>query len=406
MSVADIDPRLIQNSGGIGGYWTLFKRRVSGGDLGSLPVVIGLIIIWTIFQSMNSNFLTALNLTNLMLQVAAVGMIAVGVFMVLLLGETDLSVGSVSGLSASVMAVLSVSHGVDPVLSIVLALLVGAGCGLVHGFFFTKFGVPAFIVTLAGLIGWQGVQLRVLGTTGTINLPDNAITDLTTKFMPAGVGWAIGIATIVIYVAAQLWETKQRVAANLRPRPTIEIIMRSVVVGAAIVAAVAILNHDRGVPLAVLIFVGFVVFFDLLTRRTKYGRHLYAVGGNAEAARRAGINVSAIRVSAFVIAGVMAAAGGIMAASRLFAVNQSSGGSDTLLNAIAAAVIGGTSLFGGRGRAYSALLGMLVIGSISNGLDLLGKSSSTKFMITGAVLLVAVTIDAVGRRGRQSSGRS
>lgn len=401
------DPRLLVRQAGLGGYLTAFRRRIGSGELGSLPVILGLAAIWAIFQSQNANFLTAGNITNLMLQVAATGTISVGIVLVLLLGEIDLSVGSVSGLCAAVMVVLNVSHGYNPVLAVVLGLLAGVAIGAFQGFVFTRFGVPSFVVTLAGLIGWQGLQLQVLGAQGTINLPyGTGISRLTSTFFADAIGWAIVVVIAVGYALAQLNEYRQRSRAGLRPRPVAEIVARSVVVSAALLVAVYVLNRDRGVPLALVIFFGFVVLFDLVVRRTRYGRHILAVGGNVEAARRAGISVTGVRLSVFTICSTMAAAGGILAASRNISVTQSSGGGDVLLNAIAAAVIGGTSLFGGRGSAYSALLGILVIGSISNGMDLLGKSTPVKFMITGAVLLAAVILDSLARRGRQSSGRA
>lgn len=404
---AELDPRLLVQGAGIGGYLTVLRRRITGGELGSLPVIIGLVVIWAIFQTQNSNFLTPGNITNLMLQLAATGTISVGIVLILLLGEIDLSVGSVSGLCASIMVVLNVKHGYGAVTAVLLALLAGAAIGAFHGFVFTRFGVPAFVVTLAGLIGWQGAQLQVLGKEGTINLQyGKGISKLTSTFFSPAVGWGLVIVVAVGYTLVQLNEYRARTRAGLLPRPMVEIIVRSAVVSAALLAAVAVLNQDRGLPLALLIFFTLVVLFDLMIKRTRYGRHILAVGGNIEAARRAGISVSGIRLSVFIIASTMAAAGGVLAASRLIAVNQSSGSGDVLLNAIAAAVIGGTSLFGGRGSAYSALLGMLVIQSISNGMDLLGKSTPVKFMITGAVLLAAVILDSLSRRGRQSSGRA
>jgi D-xylose transport system permease protein len=402
---APADPRLLESGPGLRGLLSGAALSVRGGELGSLPVVLGLVVIWSVFQTQNANFLTAYNLTNLALQLAATGTIAVGVHLVLLLGEIDLSVGWVSGLAASVMVVLAVRNGWSPVLAIVAALVVGLVIGALQGTIFAVFGVPSFVVTLAGLIAWQGVLLKVLGKDGSINIPDSAITSLTSTFFTKATGWAIAVIAIVGYLLAQLVEVRSRRRAGLRPRPIAEVVARVVVVGAATALAVAVLNADRGMPLALLIFVGLVLLVDLLGRRTSYGRHIYAVGGNVEAARRAGINVAAIRISVFALASCLAAAGGVLAASRLTSVTQSSGGSDTLLNAIAAAVIGGTSLFGGRGRAWSALLGILVISSIANGMDLLGLDQSIKFIITGAVLLASVLLDAVSRRGRQSSGR-
>jgi len=402
------DPGPIVPAGGIAGLISLVRlvgARLRGGELGSLPVVLGLIVIWTVFQTQNSHFLTANNLTNLALQLAATGTIAVGVFLVLLLGEIDLSVGWVSGLAASVMAVLSVRHGWNPVLAIVAALVLGLVIGAVQGGIFAIVGVPSFVVTLAGFIAWQGVQLKVLGSDGSINLPDGTITKLTSTFFTDATGWGLAAVAIASYVGAQLAEVRARRAAGLRPRPLLEVAGRSAVVAAAGFVAVGVMNADRGVPLVLVIFLALVIIVDLVTRRTAYGRHVFALGGNIEATRRAGVNVAFIRISVFALASGLAAAGGVLAASRLTGVTQSTGGSDTLLNAIAAAVIGGTSLFGGRGRAWSALLGILVIQSISNGMDLLGLDQSIKFIITGSVLLASVTLDALARRGRRSSGR-
>ncbi len=382
------------------------RRRVTEGDLGSLPVIIGLAVIWLIFWRLNPNFLTPRNLTNLVLQIAAFGTISAGVVLILLLGEIDLSVGSVSGLCAAVMAVLNVKNGQPAVIAVGGGLLVGMAIGLLHGFWFTRFHVPSFVVTLAGLLAWQGALLWVLGDTGTINLNDRGIVGLANTFFPQWVGWAIAVASVVIYGLATANEHRRRVAAGLVVGSPTALAAQVIVFGVIVLAGVAVLNADRGVPSGVLILLGFVVILDFVTRRTRFGRHIYAVGGNAEAARRAGISVNGIRVAVFCIASTMAAAGGILGASRLLAVNQSSGGSDTLLNSIAAAVIGGASLFGGRGTVWAAPLGALVIGSISNGMDLLALSSSVKFMITGAVLLLAVTIDALSRRGREAAGRA
>jgi D-xylose transport system permease protein len=383
-----------------------FRRRVTEGDLGSLPVVIGLAVIWLIFWRLNPNFLTPRNLTNLVLQIAAVGTISAGVVLVLLLGEIDLSVGAVSGLCAAVMAVLNVKNGQPAVIAVGGGLVVGMAIGLLHGFWFTRFHVPSFVVTLAGLLAWQGALLWVLGDTGTINLNDRGIVGLANTFFPQWVGWAIAVGSIVVYALATANEHRRRQAAGLVVGSPPGLAGQVIVFGVVVLVAVAVLNADRGVPSGVLILLGFVVILDYVTRRTPFGRHIYAVGGNAEAARRAGISVNGIRLAVFCITSAMAAAGGILGASRLLAVNQSSGGSDTLLNSIAAAVIGGASLFGGRGTVWAAPLGALVIGSISNGMDLLALSSSVKFMITGAVLLLAVTIDALSRRGREAAGRA
>jgi D-xylose transport system permease protein len=274
---------------------------------------------------------------------------------------------------------------------------------LFTGFVVTQFGVPSFVVTLAGLLAWQGALLWVLGDTGSVNLPQSVITDLTSTFFDPAVGWALGIAGIVAYAGSRLYARRRRASAGLEVGPIAGTAVQIILVAAAIVAAILILNADRGVPLAALLVVALLILFTFITERTRYGRHIYAVGGNEEAARRAGISVTRIKISVFALASMLAAAGGILAASRLLAVNQQSGSGDVLLLAIAGPVIAGTSLFGGRGYVWSALLGAVVIGSISNGMDLLALDSDVKFMITGAVLLVAVTIDAVTRRRREQA---
>jgi D-xylose transport system permease protein len=283
----------------------------------------------------------------------------------------------------------------------VAALLVGVLIGLLQGFFITVFGIPSFVVTLAGLLAWPGFLLLVLGDTGTVPLPPSTITDLTGTFLDPAVGWAIAIAVVAVYVVSVLKGRLDRVRAGLTVPPLIQALIAPALVAAGAFAAVAILNADRGVPLAVVIVVALTAIFSFITERTRFGRHIFAVGGNAEAARRAGIRVEWIRRAVFVLGSALAAFGGVLAASRLLAVNQQSGSTDVLLFAIAGPVIAGTSLFGGRGFVWSALLGAIVIGSINNGMDLLGLESDIKFIITGAVLLAAVTIDAATRLHRE-----
>ncbi|MFL6127202.1 sugar ABC transporter permease [Actinophytocola sp.] len=376
------------------------RDRVRRGDLGSVPVAVGLVLIAVVFSSLNRHFLSAENLTNLALQMAATGTIALGIIMVLLLGEIDLSAGSVSGLCAVVMTLLYVRSTWPPVLAVLVALVAVALIGTLHGVMRTALAMPSFVVTLAGLIGWQGLLLYLLGSEGTINLPfDHGIATLSDTWLPPWLGWGVAVALVAVHAGAS-WVTRaRRVRAEL-PAPGLWwVLARSGGLGVVLAVAVAVLNSDRGVPLTLVVFGGLVIVVDLVLRRTVFGRRMFAVGGNAEAARRAGINVTAVRVLAFVAASVLAGIGGILAASRLAAVNQSSGGSDILLMAIAAAVIGGTSLFGGRGRAHAALLGILVIQSITNGMLLLNVNSSIRFMVTAAVLAVSVAIDSLARRG-------
>jgi D-xylose transport system permease protein len=380
-------------------------RRFIQGDLAELRVVLVLAVIWIIFYIQEDRFLSSVNLTNLVLQATAVGLVAVGVTLVLLLGEIDLSVGAVSGLCSAVMAVLIQQEGWNPYLGIAVAVLAGTAIGLFQGTVFTRFAIPSFVVTLAGLLAWPGAQLEVLGETGTVNVTDSVVTGLTSTFYSDTFGWILAFVAIGVVAAFTLLSRQRRVSAGLSAPPLGSLVLRIVLVAAAVLVATWILNDDRGIPLAALILVGFVLLFYYITTKTTFGRHIFAVGGNAEAARRAGIAVTRVRVIVFMIASTMAAIGGIMAASRLLAVNQSSGAGDFLLLAIAAPVIAGTSLFGGRGSVWHALLGALVIQSISNGMDLLGLESSVKFMVTGAVLLAAVVVDAIARRQRQAAGR-
>jgi D-xylose transport system permease protein len=382
----------------------LFRRFLQG-DLGEVRVIIAIAVIWAIFQFQEDRFLTATNLTNLVLQITAVGLISVGVVLVLLLGEIDLSVGAVSGLCAAVMAVLNVKHGWNPYLAISAGVVAGMAIGLFQGFMFDFFGIPSFVVTLAGLLAWQGFLLEVLGKTGTVNIDDDKIVGLAGTFYSDAVGWAIAIVGIAAFAGLTLLSRQRRLKAGLQAPPLPSLLLRIGFVAVAAIAAVAVLNADRGVPLAGLILIGFVLIFQYITTRTRFGRHIYAVGGSAEAARRAGISIRKVRLIVFMLASGMAAVGGIMAASRLLAVNQSSGASDLLLLAIAGPVVAGTSLFGGRGSVWTALLGAVVIGSISNGMDLLALESSVKFIVTGAVLLAAVTVDAIARKQRAATGR-
>jgi D-xylose transport system permease protein len=388
-------------------------QSLTQGDIGSLPVLLGLILIAIIFQLANPNFLSPLNLTNLMVQISAVGTISVGIVLVLLIAEIDLSIGAVSGLCAGIMAVLSVKSGLPAPIALGAAVVAGAAIGFLQGFWIAKLRVPSFVVTLAGFLGWQGALLYVLGSTGTINLSDPLIIGIANTRLPVALGWLIGIIFVGAYTFGIFRARWQRARMGLQAQPIATLIGRVMFVAAVVLIAIGIMNVNRnprgelpiyGVPSAVLVLVGFIVVFDYITRRTRFGRYIFAVGGNPEAARRAGINVDWIRIAVFTLSSTLAACGGILAGSRLLAVNQSSGGGDVLLNAIAAAVIGGTSLFGGRGSTWSALLGALVIGSIANGMDLLAFSSSIKFMVTGAVLLIAVTLDAYTRSRREASG--
>ncbi len=405
-STQEHDPRVIREQAGLGGLVADYRRRFAQGDIGQLPVLIGLIAICTIFQIASDGvFLDSFNLVNLTLQMAAVGTIAVGVALVLLLGEIDLTAGIVSGLCAAVMAVLNVKHGMSAPIALLAGTLTGTAVGLVQGFWITRFGIPSFVVTLAGLIGWQGLLLYVLGPTGTVNLKDPVITGLAGTFFKGPVAYALAGLFLAYVAVGPILAYRKRQAAGLTVQPITFVAIRAAAAGVVVLIAVVMLDSDRGISSSVVLFVGLVVGMDYLLRRTRFGRMIYAIGGNAEAARRAGIPVARVRTIVFVMASTLAAWGGILGASRGLSVNQSAGQGAVLLNAIAAAVVGGTSLFGGRGTAWAALLGIIVIQSISNGMDLLSLQPSIKFMVTGGVLLTAVTIDAVLRRGQRASGR-
>lgn len=401
------DERLVGSEAGAKGWLSGFTSRLRGGDLGSLPVVIGLVIIWIVFQTLNSAFLSAGNLVNLTLQCAATGTIAIGVVLVLLLGEIDLSVGSMAGLSAAVTAVTFVNRGMPVVVAVIAALAVGAVVGFLYGTLFNRFGVPSFVITLAGLLALLGLQLIVLGTDGTINIPFNSglVQFANGKFLPPVVAYLLAIIVGAVVLVTGMRSAAKRRDAGLSSSPTSALAVKAGLLALGIAIVAYVLNRDRGVSYMVLTFVTLVVIMDFFIRRTRWGRSVMAVGGNVEAARRSGINVRRVYLSVFMLCSTFAALGGIFLAARGAAAGQSTGTADVNLNAIASAVIGGTSLFGGRGSAYSALLGILVIQSISNGLDLLNTTSGPRFIITGLVLLLAVTIDSLSRRSRAAHGR-
>ena len=400
------DERLVQDRG-LAGAVSSFFRRVRGGDLGSMPVIIGLIVISLVFYSQDKAFLSSRTLVNITLFAAPIGIIAIGVVLVLLLGEIDLSVGSISGLSASVMAVLIVYHGQ----SLLVGLLAGAGTGLAIGILYavlyTRVGVPSFVMTLAGLLGFLGLQLYVLGKNGTVNLPaESGLLDFARySFVTGNASYGLVVAVCLLFGAAQGWGIRRRRRAGLSAQSVVVAVVKTVLLLAGLLYLTYYLNVDRGLGYLPLLFVGLVAVVDVALRKTRWGRHVFAVGGNEEAARRSGIKVNRIYFSVFALSGLFSAVGGLLAAGQLTAVSQATGGTDTNLTAIAAAVIGGTSLFGGRGSAWAALLGIIVLQSIQTGLNVVGVDSSVRYMVTGGVLLLAVSIDSVSRRARSSSGR-
>jgi simple sugar transport system permease protein/D-xylose transport system permease protein len=400
------DERL-QEYRGVRGVAAATLTRIRSGDLGALPVIVGLVVIAIIFQALNPVFLSSRNLVNLALEAAPVGVIALGVVCVLLVGEIDLSVGSVSGLAGAITAVLLVQRHWPAWLAIVVAIATGAVIGLVYSVAFNRFGMPSFVATLAGLLAFLGLQLKILGSQGSINIPfDSGLVRFAQlDFLPPVVSYVL---VVVIAAVSFLtgWEiARARRKAGLSARSTRLILLRAVAILVLLGFVAWYLNLDRGIGYMFVLFAALVVLMNYLFTRTKWGRSVFAVGGNAEAARRTGIPVRRIYASTFVLCSTLAAVGGVLAAARLGSANQSSGTGDVNLNAIAAAVIGGTSLFGGRGSAYSALLGIIVIQAISSGLTLLNLSSSIRFIITGAVLALAVAVDAFARKSRASHGR-
>jgi simple sugar transport system permease protein/D-xylose transport system permease protein len=401
------DERLSQSEG-LSGALSSFWRSVRAGDVGALPVVVGLLLIGTIFQFLNPVFLSSGNLVNLILDSCAVGVMALGIVCVLLVGEIDLSVGSVSGFSGAIVAVLFVRHDWNWVLAVLVACLVACAIGLLYGILLTQFGMPSFVASLSGLLAFLGLQLAILGDQGSVNLPfDSTLVSFAQlQFVPHWLSYVLAaVASLALFLSG--FETMvRRRKANLSARSVNVLVIRSVALLIVLELVVWYLNQDRGVGWMVVFFVALVLLLHYAITRTRWGRSLLAVGGNAEAARRSGINVRNVYLSAFVLCSLLACIGGLLAAGRLASANLSSGTGDVNLNAIAAAVIGGTSLFGGRGSAFSALLGVLVISSIASGLTLLNLDSSYRFVITGLVLAIAVAIDSLARKSRASHGRA
>ena len=385
-----------------------FLDRVRAGDLGALPVVVGLVVIWTVFGALNPIFLSANNLVNLLFDCSTVGVISLGVICVLMVGEIDLSVGSISGFASAMLGTLWVNQGWPVALAILAAVVVGGFIGFVYAQLYNRIGMPSFVATLSGLLAILGMQLFILGKTGSINLPyGSAIVDFgQTMVMPPAVSHALALLPGVVMLAVGMRTAARRRAAKLSPPSLGGLIAGAAATTILLELAVVYLDQDRGVPWMFALFAILAAVLNYALTRTKWGRSMTAVGGNREAARRSGINVTSVYTSAFMLCAALAALGGILSAARLASSSQQAGTGDVNLNAIAAAVIGGTSLFGGRGSAYSALLGIIVIQSIASGLTMLDLSSSLRYMITGAVLAIAVIVDSLARRSRVSHGRA
>ena len=399
----------VASSGTLPGYVRLWWQGVRAGELGSLPILIGIALILLTFAVLQDNFFSARNFTNLMLQMAAIATIAIGIVFVLLTAEIDLSVAFVSAVGGVVMTLLLRPD--DPGwpwwLAVGFALLCTTAIGFLHGVIVTKAGVPSFVVTLAGFLVWSGVVLILTtqySTAGTIRIQNQTVVGIANDFLSAPAGWTVGALVVAGFAAVQLRTAFASRARGLVAKPNSLLALQIAGLAAITFAAVSYANQDRGVPKVAVILGILLAFWSFVATRTRFGRHVYAVGGNPEAARRAGIDVDRVKIAVFMISGFMAGLGGIIVASRLRSVATGQGGGNLLLLVIAAAVIGGTSLFGGTGRVIAALLGALVIASIQNGMDLMGLASGTKFVITGLVLLGAVLVDAYAKRRRAAAG--
>ena len=393
----------------LGEYFDSWFKRIRGGDLGSLPIIVGVILIALIFGLVEPLFFSARNFVNLLLQMAGITTIAIGVVFVLLIAEIDLSVGFVSGVGGVVMTLLLRESATDwPWYAAIGAgLLSTVVIGFLHGVIITKAGVPSFVVTLAGLLAWSGVVLiltTVLSNAGTITIQDPIVLGIANAYIPEVWGWLLFVLVIGGIIASQVVRQQTLRRQGLAVKPVSVLALQSVALTLVTGGTVWYANTDRGVPVVAVLVLIMLAFWSFIAFRTKFGRYVYAVGGNPEAARRAGINVDRIRIQVFMISSFMAGVGGVILASRLRSVDTNTGGGNLLLNAIAAAVIGGTSLFGGSGSVMSAFLGALIIASVENGMGLLGLPSGVKFVVNGLVLLVAVLIDAFSRRSRESSG--
>jgi D-xylose transport system permease protein len=390
-------------------YWS----RVKAGDIGSLPAVLGLIALCLVFGSMSSVFLTPGNFANLITQAAAVIVIAMGLIFVLLLGEIDLSAGYTAGVTGAVLVILITNQGQPWYVALTASIAVGAVLGFLLGSLVARLGIPSFVVTLAAFLAFQGILLLLAGEGGTIRVEDPTILAVENSNMSPTVSWIFFLIVAVAYVLSGLTAMNSRRKAGLKTELKKLWIIKTA--GLLLITGLAVfaLNLERsnnpdlvslkGIPYVVPVILLLLVIGTFVLGRTAFGRHIYAVGGNAEAARRAGIDVKRIRIAAFMICSSLAAIAGMIFASRQNSVSPTTGGSSTLLYAVGAAVIGGTSLFGGKGKMRDAILGGLVVAVIDNGMGLLGYAAGIKFIVTGLVLLVSAGVDAISRRGNLAS---
>ena len=392
---------------------TDYLNRLRGGDMGSLPAILGLVVLYVVFGLANDRFLSMLNQANLVIQAGSICVLAMGLVFVLLLGEIDLSAGVTSGVSAAVTALTIVNQGFPWWVAVIGGVITGAVIGLAIGLLVAYLGIPSFVVTLALFLALQGVTLKLIGSGGSVPVRDDVIRGLAIKNVPPLWGWIGAILVVVVFAALKLQRHRTQTARDLQRPPFSLVLVHLGVFTVLVLGLTALLNRNRslnpnfpieGIPWVLPVVLVLLVLWTFVLGRTAYGRHLYAVGGNAEAARRAGINVARMKVSAFMIGSSMAAISGVLAASYSGKVSPSSGGGNVLLYAVGAAVIGGTSLFGGRGRAQDAIIGGVVIATIANGLGLLNQASYINFLVTGGVLLLAASVDAISRRRRSAAG--
>lgn len=397
----------------LGEYWQGYLNKLRAGDVGSLPAILGLVVLLIVFTIASpGTFLSTFNLANLLTQAGSICVLAMGIGFVLLLGHIDLSAGVIGGVGAGVMAEMLLK-GLPWYATVLIALAVGVVMGVFTGVLVSAVGIPSFVVTLATFLAYQGVLLWIIGTGGTVPINDSVIFAISNGNMPVTLGWIVVIASIAAYAGINLVVYQRRRAANLVTPPLQVIVLRIGLIAVLLLGATFLLSQNRskgaivleGIPWIAPIVGVLLVFWTFVQNRTAFGRHVYAVGGNAEAARRAGIRVGNITIACFVISSAMAVASGIIAASRLSSVTPDAGAGNTLLYAVAAAVIGGTSLFGGKGKARDAIIGGLVIAVIDNGLGLLGLQAYIKYIVTGLVLLLAASVDAISRRRRAGAGR-
>ena len=393
-----------------------YVTKVRGGDMGSLPAVLALAVLslWFVIMKPNS-FPSALNIANLFQQGAVVATIAMGLVFVLLLGEIDLSAGYASGLCGAILATALTNWGVPWYLAVLFAIITGALIGIVLGLLVAKIGIPSFITTLAAFLAFQGFLLVIIGNGGNISIYDDTILAIQNKSLPGWLGWLLGAVAVLAYAAGSVRTWRQRRSVGLLAQPGGMVGLKIGVLAVVVLGGVFVLNQERsvnpnvtsikGVPIVVPIIVVLALVLGYILTRTAFGRHIYAVGGNAEATRRAGIAVSRVRILCFMICSTLAAFAGIFAASRATSADPSAGGSNVLLYAVGAAVIGGTSLFGGKGRIIDALIGGAVIAVIDNGMGLLGYSAGVKYVVTGSVLVAAAAVDALSRRRARTTGR-